>query len=228
MQIYIQPLDHIIDIRKLADVAAMANRAVKNQAVRDHLRDRHLLSVVRAHQSSSRESETQIFNARRANRAGELGVYALSVASKYVGLATVNPKPQLIKQATGFRGQLLSRWLSKPVEYFGPEVTAWVDPSIDLQAPDTLENTYKILADETGIAHKEYEAYRALHACVVEPVQAWTIEPLDTPGWVHRAIKRAGYSNAAQDRGLYDNGESHHVGPPPSLLYIAAYHPTSS
>lgn len=216
------PISHITDFDKQCLLAGSINRSVREPNFNETLRKRHLLGVIGRHTGKLTKSELSVFEAYKAHNSGIIGVFTLESAGVFVGMATVDPKPTLRKQRFNLPPKFAYGPLSSEVPFNGPEITAWIDPSKYLLAEGHLSRVYAQLKDPNGLAERQFDIFNVLHPELTGPVQAWTIEPLDAPSWIHRAIKRAGFNHSPTNTGIYDDGESRRHSPPPSRLYIAA------
>lgn len=203
-------------------LAENINESVQQPDFAKLLKTRHLIGLLKSHSGKVSQSEQNVFTAYKLHQEGALGVFVLKSADIFVGMATVDPSPKLRKQKIGLMPKFVKEPLSTLVSVNGPEIKAWINPALDSLSEQHLASAYRELSQPNGIAKKQFEKYLYAQPGVTEPIQAWTIEPQDTPPWIHHAIQKAGFNHDPTRTGLYDDGESRRHSPPPSRLYIAA------
>lgn len=216
----IVPMTQIQDTAKVAEFAREINALVKTPEMTHQLRTRHLLGVLARHSGDADSSFRHVSRARNAHYARELGVFALFGNNDVVlGMATVDPDARLRRQRLNMPPFIARGPAAYNIHTRGPEVAAWAVPGA--AGSRALAEAYKQLSSPEGPASALYELYATDHNLKgTEAVLAWTIEPLDTPPWVHKAIQAGGFER--QDRGHYDDFESRTSAPPMSAFYQVA------
>lgn len=215
------PISFETTFQQQCHLAEDINGSVRQPDFAKLLKTRHLIGLLKSHSGKVSQSEHNVFTAYKLHQEGALGVFVLKSADSFVGMATVDPCPKLRKQKIGLTPKFAKGPLSTPVLVNGPEITAWINPLLDPFSSRHLASAYRELSQPDGIAKKQFEKYLYTQPGVTEPIQAWTIEPQDTPPWIHHAIQKAGFSHDPNKTGLYDDGQSRRYSPPPSRLYIS-------
>lgn len=163
---------------------------------------------------------TAVTTAAELDRDDKQGIFVCSVAGETIGLAAIDPSPNL-RRGTRTVAGLLQHGLSEPVAVNGPKITAWINPSAVDAANIHLSTALHELADPTGVAKRIHDAYRPPDQALA--VRSYTFVPMDAPGWVRRAVLGAGFVPQPTSIGSYKDDGSGCL-PPPSRLYLAPEH----
>jgi hypothetical protein len=156
---------------------------------------------------------TQLYKKSSARLIGAFVMRALvDEEPKVIGFASVQPDLELRRYreiGLGYKRALpLPPRLARHTPLVGKHpavgsfVEAWTVPGYASE----LQIAYKELADPEGIA-KEYHS---------SPT-SWAVEPVDSPHWVHSAIKAAGY--VPIQKGHFEHDASRLESPPLSMFY---------
>ena len=214
---FVQAITSVIDANS---VGVALNTLLQQDHVRAHLRERHFLGVLARHGQTVDQSLRTITKARQIHRNNEIGVYALlGYNERAIGMATVDPSPRLKRQRLQVSPLLAKGPLAYDIITTGPQVSAWVAPGKGREGGEVLTAAYRLLSDPSGPAKQFFVRYVELSGLEQDSeAQAWAIEPQQSPDWVRRSIRAAGYARV--DFGYYDDGESKRVAPPLSGLYL--------
>ncbi|MDB5176100.1 MAG: hypothetical protein JWM81_958 [Candidatus Saccharibacteria bacterium] len=203
--------------------AQQVRKLVRDPEVRDQLRGRNLLGVMRRYAPSDDEAIARFRKARIGTARSEYAAYTiLDDADRIIGMATVLPDLKLKRQ----RFRLPSMPISLPpllakgplveqVPVTGPEVSAWTN---EQNGGEHLVDAYRQLLSPQGIAdtvfatRRQKQTNRPHRTPMVVESNAWTIEPLEAAKLFHIAIRSAGLEETG--RGVYDDGESVRLFPP--------------
>jgi len=230
--------EHVIPLKDFPDAAQQTHigetlhTLVKRKNVAEHLRERHLLGVLRRHGEEAKGgiSAQNIYKAYKLHNELELGVFVLnSYEYTPMGLATVDPFAGLryqpfarkrlpfteLTQPIILPPGLARGPLQKTVSVPGPQVCAWVAPGFGQEGLEILTQGYTALADPNGIARSFYELASTE---TEDDVRAWTIEPQQSPDWIRTALSRSGFRRIGEPR-YFDDGESRRLPPPAASYY---------
>ncbi len=200
-------------------VGAALDVFIHQDGTQNLLRQRHMLAMLARHGSKVEQSLRTIDKEKGLHRSSQLGVFVLTGYDQQpVGMATVNPLAKLKRQRVQLPPYLAKGPLSYPIVTHGPKVSAWVAPIFGERGTEVLTAAYRLLSDPEGPAKHIFETYVALESLdIAPPPQAWTIEPLQSPDKIRRAIRMAGFQKV--DAGYYDDHSSARVSPPIAALY---------
>jgi len=197
-------------------LAEQLNYMVLEPGQINHLTNRRFLGTLARYASDKLDvPKKNVEKAQNLHQAGKLGAFIIEADSKLVGAASIQAQA-LRKQPVGLPPKFVqAAKLTKSIDVEGPNIAAW------------LNNSYF-----TGTTEARMEGQRLLEFVYCELVvcggdfdavgkdeqRPWTIEPVRSSPYVHRAIEGAMNKGGT---GYYDDNESSANFLPKSILYVA-------
>jgi hypothetical protein len=199
------------DFESARDLALQLHEAVRSsEAI---LRQRDLPGPLARYGGELALATANVEKGQHEHLRAELGHYAvIGDSGDVIGSASVYPGLRLRKLRLPIPAGLAQGWLAVEFPYATPNVHAWIK-----DGEDGLADAYKQLLplSRADAYHRRIvgtELQNPWHSGA-----AWTVEPRQSPRWVHRAISSTRLQRVATRR--FDEGESRKKVPKRGTLY---------
>jgi hypothetical protein len=213
----VKALGHIVSPVEIAAYSDRIHAITGEKEMRLLLQSRHMYRVINLRGKNQDSTLRQINLLRKKHYDGVLGAFALSnVQGDAIGMIIADPEAVLRRQRLPVAPIFARGKLAYNVPVTGPKIKGWTAPV--KEGGRVLARGYLELSMRDGPAADMYERFKELHNITdIKDVKAWTIEPMDAPPWIHKAITAAGF--AERRTGIYDDYEPQQLVPPAAILY---------
>ena len=224
MSEFVTPIDLYLGADEQVVLADQLKAIVSEPETTRHLYTRNLYSEVTSFGKGAKSQDTYqtVFRAYKDHTNAVRGTFVLTgYEQQVVGLARIYPNTVLSRHKLPVvLPRLIGRLATDFIDTDGPLLRAWLAPGEGNEGGVVVRNAYRELANPKGIAKKFYDKHMLLNDTPgPESARPWTIESLDSPNWIHRAISATLADTHVS--GKFDDGSAKLFAPGQSKLYIA-------